>query len=144
MVTEPIQLQGQPQQYTQAPVYMTAPTPKPYPGFLENRPLAALILVGVIFLLVGAILVNVAPELTNKDYSSISDSTERSKATAADQRAKQALTDFGNVFKSIGVFFIFAFLLMAAVLRNDIPDYARFGILLMLGLIMLGSTFLLP
>jgi hypothetical protein len=52
--------------------------------------------------------------------------------------------DFGNIMKTIGVFFIFGFLLMAAILRTDLSDYTRFGILLLIGLIMFGARFTIP
>ena len=46
--------------------------------------------------------------------------------------------------KSIGVFFIFGFLLLAVVLRNDWSDYTRFGIILLIALLMFGSRFTIP
>ena len=78
MATDQSTYQNQPQVVTQT--VMAQPMQqvviikqeKPYPGFLENKPLTVLILLGAVFLLIGAIMVNIAPEITNKDYTNAS------------------------------------------------------------------------
>ena len=152
MVTEQQQVQMQPdavmqpqpvvqtQHYVSPQQVIIVKQQKPYPTFLENKYLIVFIILGVIFLLIGAIMVNIAPEMKNKEYSG----TDAAKDLADDTRASLSMTHYGNVFKSIGVFFIFAFILMAAVLRTDLSDYTRFGLLLLLGLIMFATSFTIP
>jgi len=109
---------------------------RPYPMIVENKFLMVFIMLGLVFLLLGAIFVNMAPMITNNDRSG--------SDHAADQHTQNTVTYIGNVFKSLGVFFIVGFLLLAAVLRNDLSDYTRFGILLLIGLIMIGTQFMIP
>lgn len=126
---------AQPQMQTQQ-VVMMAPV-KPYPGFLENKPLMMLILIGAIMLLLGSIMVNAAPMLTNKEYTD-------NAVYNNDVRTQKSMGYIGNILTGIGVFFIFAFLLMAAVVRTDLSDYTRFGLLLLIGLVMFGARFTIP
>jgi hypothetical protein len=115
---------------------------RPYPVIVENKSLMVFILLGLVFLLIGSMMVNYAPEIINhKDYSGASDPT---KARENDNRLYQSILDFGSIFKTLGVFFVVGFLLLAAILRNDLSDYTRFGILLVIGLLMFGSRFTLP
>jgi hypothetical protein len=62
------------QQQTMQQVVVVKPA-RPYPAFLENKALMVFILIGVIFLMLGSIMVNVSPEITNKDYSGYSNPT---------------------------------------------------------------------
>jgi parallel beta-helix repeat protein len=109
-----------------------------YPAIVGNGALTVCVVLGIIFLMLGAIMIHVAPELTNKEYAS---TTDGAKAQAADVRSQRTIIDIGHIMFDIGAFFFVTFLLLAAILRRDLSDYVRFGLLLAVGLSLLSFAF---
>jgi|GEM_PF-2339460 len=110
------------------------------PAFVSNKLLVLFVFFGMIMLAVGAMMIHVAPEITNKDYS-IYNSSEQAKMQAQDARTQKTVTDVGHVLADIGALLLVAFMLLAALLRSDWSDTIRFGILLAVGLFLLGFAF---
>jgi len=99
---------------------------QPYQGSVGNGVIALVVVVSVLMLFVGAMLMHITPQFTNKKYD---DDESGFDQREADQRTAVSVTTAGRIVADIGAFLLIIILLLAAVLRSDWSEYVRFGVL---------------
>lgn len=129
-----------------------APAPQPAYGYQappkkksgpmpSNSLMAILVMVGLGLVLLGALMTNLAPLETSYDHNGPAGNTPAKQADsqADDAHTQTILNQFGQTLNAIGMIMVIVVLLLAALLRTDLSDNVRFGLLFAVGLIMLGT-----
>ena len=127
----PQQSYQQPQQST--PTSMNSKIMK----LVKGDTFGTIVFFGVVLILLGAVMIHIAPQITNYDHDPPSDSRD-----IADNAATQRMMGYvGSVLADIGIAMVAGFLLLAALFRADYSDTVRFGMLFTVGLMLFAVGF---
>ncbi len=142
-----------------------APPAKPKKPFFEkitsNKMLSVFVTLGLVLMVVGAIMIHMAPQTTNYgsneptqvvnekqadgDYDDMDDYQDAlldaQHKEQNDAAAGNTMNYLGSTMADIGIFLIVMVLLLAAFLRNDLPESVRFGLFFAVGLILFAIGF---